>query len=178
MQGLLYTLLWFWPCSNALLRPFAHLWRHVGGPGCPAFQAATPSQFNGQWVFFLGLSGKLFTNGLLRYSEGILWSSYVSDRLGMPIMPHSTDRLLWDQISKQPTTCAASTPTAEEVWSCKRDEGRSLGAGDQAQAPNHCELLALRALVVSVAGKGGSKTCQVRSGETSASEPLMTCRNL
>jgi hypothetical protein len=24
--------------------------------------------------------------------------------LGMPIMPHSTDRLLWDQISKQPTT--------------------------------------------------------------------------
>src|ERR1019366_5739607 len=64
------------------------------------------------------------------------------------------------------------------VWSCKRDEGRSLGAGDQAQASNHCELLALRALVVSVAGKGGDKTCQVRSGETSASEPLMTCRNL
>jgi len=31
--------------------------------------------------------------------------------------------------------------------------------------------------VVSVAGKGGSKTCQVRSGETSVSEPLMTCRN-
>ena len=63
------------------------------------------------------------------------------------------------------------------MCSCKRDEGRSLGAGDQAQAPNHCELLALRALVVSVAGKGGSKSCQVRSGETSASEPLMTCRN-
>jgi len=38
---------------------------------------------------------------------------------------------------------------------CKRDEGGSLGAGDQAQASNHCELLALRALVVSVAGKGG-----------------------
>jgi hypothetical protein len=31
--------------------------------------------------------------------------------------------------------------------------------------------------VVSVAEKGGSKTRQVRSGETSASEPLMTCRN-
>ena len=60
---------------------------------------------------------------------------------------------------------------------CKRDEGRSLGAGDQEQAPNHCELLALRALVVSVAGKGRKKSCQVRSGETSASEPLMTCRN-
>jgi len=60
---------------------------------------------------------------------------------------------------------------------CVRDEGRSLGAGDQEQAPNRCELLALRALVVSVAEKGGSKTRQVRSGETSASEPLMTCRN-
>jgi len=43
---------------------------------------------------------------------------------------------------------------SKEVWNCKRDEGRSLGAGDQEQAPNHCELLALRALVVSVAGKG------------------------
>jgi len=61
-----------------------------------------------------------------------------------------------------------------EVWSCKRDEGRSLGVGDQAQAPNHCELPALRALVVSVAGKAGGKSCQVRSGETSASEPLIT----
>jgi hypothetical protein len=65
----------------------------------------------------------------------------------------------------------------KEVWSCERDEGRSLGAGGQERAPNHCELLALRALVVSVAGKGGRRSRQVRSGETSASEPLMTCRN-
>ena len=49
----------------------------------------------------------------------------------------------------------------KEVWSCKGDEGRSLQFGDQAQAPNHCELLALRASVVSVAGKGGSKSRQV-----------------
>jgi hypothetical protein len=63
------------------------------------------------------------------------------------------------------------------MWNRKRDEGRSLGAGDQEQAPNHCELLALRALVVSVAGKGGKKSCQVRSGKTSASKPLMRCRN-
>ena len=34
-------------------------------------------------------------------------------------------------------------------------EGRPLGAGDQAQAPNRCELLASRALVVSVAEKAG-----------------------
>jgi hypothetical protein len=31
--------------------------------------------------------------------------------------------------------------------------------------------------VVSVAAKGGARPRQVRSGETSASEPLMTCRN-
>ena len=63
------------------------------------------------------------------------------------------------------------------MWSCKRDEGRPLGAGDQERAPNHCELLPSRAVVVSVAGKGGTRFRQVRSGETSASEPLMTCRN-
>jgi len=39
------------------------------------------------------------------------------------------------------------TPTARGCENCKRDEGRSLGAGDQGPAPNHCELLALRALV-------------------------------
>ena len=53
-----------------------------------------------------------------------------------------------------------------------------LGAGDQEQAPNHCELLPSRAVVVSVAGKGGTRSRQVRSEETSASKPLMTCRNL
>src|SRR6202521_2167096 len=70
------------------------------------------------------------------------------------------------------------TDSKKEVWSCKRDEGRPLGAGDQAQAPNRCELLPSRAVVVSVAGKGGTRSRQVRSEETSASEPLMTCRNL
>jgi len=32
-------------------------------------------------------------------------------------------------------------------------------------------------IVVSVAAKGGTRSRQVRSGETRASEPLMTCRN-
>ncbi len=36
-----------------------------------------------------------------------------------------------------------------------RDEGRPLGAGSQVQASNHCKLLLLRALVVSVAEKSG-----------------------
>ena len=47
--------------------------------------------------------------------------------------------------------------------------GPGPGAGDQAQAPNRCELLASRALVVSVAERG-DLIRQVRSGETSASE--------
>ena len=53
------------------------------------------------------------------------------------------------------TTCAANTPTARKVWNCKRDEGGPLGAGDQELASNRCELLASRALVVSVTEKAG-----------------------
>jgi hypothetical protein len=37
------------------------------------------------------------------------------------------------------------------TWSCERDEGRPLEAGDQDLASNHRELLSLRAMVVSVA---------------------------
>jgi hypothetical protein len=92
-------------------------------------------------------------------------------------MLHLSTRKSCSNNRVQPSTCAANTPTAKEVWSCKRDEGRSLGVGDQAQAPNHCELLPLKAVVVSVAGKGGTRSRQVRSGETSENEALMTCRN-
>ena len=73
--------------------------------------------------------------------------------------------------------CSHARPRGNiAVFRCKRDEGRPLGAGDQAQAPNRCELLASRAVVVSVAERR-DLTREVRSGETSASEPLMTCRN-
>ena len=58
-----------------------------------------------------------------------------------------------------------------------RDEGGPLDAGSQVQASNHCKLLPLRAVVVSVAAKGGTRSRQVWSGEASESEPLMTCRN-
>jgi hypothetical protein len=57
-----------------------------------------------------------------------------------------------------------------------RDEGRSLGAGVQAQAPNHPLLLRSRGVVVSESGKGWARPDQVRIEETNASEPLMTCR--
>ncbi len=64
-----------------------------------------------------------------------------------------------------------------EVWSCTGDEGRPLEAGSQVQASNHCKLRSSRAMVVSVAGNGGTRFRQVRSGEASESKPLMTCRN-
>ena len=59
--------------------------------------------------------------------------------------------------------------------SCVRDEGRPLAAGLQDQAANRLELLWLRARVVSVKEKA-RKTCQVRVGKTSTSEPLMKRR--
>ena len=59
---------------------------------------------------------------------------------------------------------------------CTGDEGRSLGAGLQEQAPNHLKLRWLRARVVSVKEKARQRLCQVRIKETSGSEPLMRCR--
>ena len=37
-----------------------------------------------------------------------------------------------------------------------KDEGGPLGAGSQVQASNHCKLLPVRAVVVSVGAKGGT----------------------
>ena len=54
-----------------------------------------------------------------------------------------------------PAPCATNTLTVTEVWSCMRDEGGPLGAGDQAQASNHRKLRRSRAGVVSVAEKAG-----------------------
>ena len=64
-----------------------------------------------------------------------------------------------------------------EMWSCPRDEGRPLEVGSQVQASNHCKLRSSRAMVVSVAAKGGTTSRQVGSGEASESKPLMKCRN-
>ncbi|MDA7632512.1 hypothetical protein N8766_00245 [bacterium] len=59
---------------------------------------------------------------------------------------------------------------------CTRDEGGPLAAGQRRQAANHRKRLGLRALVVSVTGKGGTRSRQVRNGKTNASESLMTRR--
>jgi hypothetical protein len=47
------------------------------------------------------------------------------------------------------------THSRKEVRCCARDEGRSLGAGCQEQAPNHRKLRRSRAVVVNVAEKAG-----------------------
>ena len=69
-----------------------------------------------------------------------------------------------------------NTSLEKEVWSCTGDEGRPLEAGIQVHASNHRKLLSLRAMVVSVAGKVGTISRLVRSGEASESKPSMTCR--
>ena len=61
---------------------------------------------------------------------------------------------------------------------CTEDEGWPLGIGVQAQVPNRLELLGSRVRVVSVEGNGAAGLRQVRSKKTSASEPLMTCREV
>jgi hypothetical protein len=54
---------------------------------------------------------------------------------------------------------------------CTRDEGRPLGTGLQEQVPNRLKLHGLRALVVSVEGKGTAKTV---SGEVQGDERKRT----
>src|ERR1700760_4524591 len=73
--------------------------------------------------------------------------------------------------------CVTNTFLKEEMWSCTRDEGRPLEVGSQVRASNPCKLRSSRAIVVSVTAKGGRQSRQVGSGEASASEPLMKCRN-
>jgi hypothetical protein len=52
--------------------------------------------------------------------------------------------------------CVTNTFPKLEMWRCMRDEGRPLDAGSQVQASNHCKLLSSKAMVVSVAAKGGT----------------------
>src|SRR3954452_3447497 len=74
------------------------------------------------------------------------------------------------------TVCHEHISRAKEVWCCTRDEGRPLEVRSQVPASNPCKLRPSRAIVVSVAAKGGRQSRQVRSGEASESELLRTCR--
>ena len=57
-----------------------------------------------------------------------------------------------------------------------RDEGCPFGVAVQAETSNHLLLLHLRGVVVSESGKGGARPCQIRTVESNANKPLMTCR--
>lgn len=59
---------------------------------------------------------------------------------------------------------------------CTRDEGGPFGVAVQAETSNHLLLLHLRGVVVSESGKGRARPCQIRTVESNANEPLMTCR--
>jgi len=59
---------------------------------------------------------------------------------------------------------------------CTRDGGWPPEAAVQAEASNHPLLLPLREVVVRELGKGRARLGQVRTVESNASEPLMTCR--
>jgi hypothetical protein len=106
-----------------------------------------------------------------------LWKRELQDlanELGIDIavhhLPPGTSK--WNKIGVSRTH-----PQTKEVWSYTRDGGGPPEVGSQVQASNHCKLLSSKAMVVSVAAKGGSKTRQVWSGEASESKPSMTCRN-
>src|ERR1700747_110693 len=72
--------------------------------------------------------------------------------------------------------CATNIPMEKEVWKCAKDEGRPLASRDQELDANHCKLLPLRAVVVSVAERAGPDPALVRLGETSESKPSMKGR--
>ncbi len=97
-----------------------------------------------------------------------------TDEIGIPVtvchLPPGTSK--WNKIGVSRTH-----HQRKEMWNCAGDEGGPLEAGSQVLASNRCQLRSSKAMVVSVAGKGGTRSCQVRSGEASESEPLMTCRN-
>jgi hypothetical protein len=85
-----------------------------------------------------------------------LWKrelQYLADELGLTItvchLPPGTSK--WNKIGVSRTH-----PQRMEMWNCMRDGGRPPEAGSQVLASNHCKLLPLRAVVVSVAAKGGT----------------------
>ena len=98
----------------------------------------------------------------------------LADEIGIDIVVHhlppGTSK--WNKIGVSRTH-----PRRKGVWNYTRDGGRPPEAGSQVQASNHCKLLSSKAMVVSVAAKGGTGSRQVWSGEASESKPSMKCRN-
>ena len=86
---------------------------------------------------------------------------------------------LWRSVKYEEVVCYERSRCRLGRTRCfTKDEGRPLEVGLQEQASNRLKLRGLRALVVSVEGKGGARLRQVGIKKTNASEPLMTCRNV
>lgn len=77
----------------------------------------------------------------------------LADELGLAItvchLPPGTSK--WNKIGVSRTH-----PQRKEMWNCMRDGGRPLDVGSQVLISNHCKLRPLKAIVVSVAAKGGT----------------------
>ncbi len=136
-------------------------WQEVGGPRYPRAKRLTITADAGG------------SNG----SRVRLWKrelQRLSDELGLEItvhhLPPGTSK--WNKIGVSRTHLRGL-----RMWSCTRDGGRPPEAGSQVLVSNHCKLRPSKAVVVSVAAKGGARTRQVWSGEASESKPSMTCRN-
>ena len=86
---------------------------------------------------------------------------------------------LWRPIKYEEVVCYERNCSDFEWKRCfTKDEGGPLGVGLQELASNRLKLRRLRAVVVSVDGKGGAGLRQVWIEKTNASEPLMPCRNV
>jgi len=134
---------------------------HHGEPDI--FNTDQGSQFTGQ-----AFTGVLANNGIAISMDGKgAWRDNVF-----------VERLCRSVKYEEVVCCERNRSLSERLRCFTEDEGRSLEVGLQEQASNRHELHWLRANVVNVAGKGGTKFRQVRVKETNGSELLMTCRNV
>ena len=136
----------------------------------------------------LRLVGLILRSGIM--ADGLVTPSTEGAVQGSPLSPLLSNIVL-DELDKElerrglefcrfADDCAPRRRTGGRKPSvqpcCTRDEGRPLEAAVQAEASNRPLLLPSREVVVRELGKGRARPGQVRTVESNASEPLMTCR--
>ena len=136
----------------------------------------------------LRLVGLILRSGIM--AHGLVTPSTEGAVQGSPLSPLLSNIVL-DELDKElerrglefcrfADDCAPRRRTGGREPSvqpcCTRDGGRPPEAAVQAEASNHPLLLPLREVVVRELGKGRARPGQVRTVESNASEPLMTCR--
>jgi hypothetical protein len=136
----------------------------------------------------LRLVGLILRSGIM--ADGLVTPSTEGAVQGSPLSPLLSNIVL-DELDKElerrglefcrfADDCAPRRRTGGRKPSvqpcCTRDEGRPLEAAVQAGASNRPLLLPSREVVVRELGKGRARPGQVRTVESNASEPPMTCR--